>query len=832
MSALAADTLPPEETLSTEETSSPEEIFPEEAPLPEDEAEPDLSPTEEFTEESEAEETIETAFSDEPLLKTGGHDTYLGGYPGALFKPDKYMNRAEVAQMLYNLLNSKPAVSQSKFSDVVMDKWYGTAVNTLAEVGVLSGYSDGTFLPGKTITRAEFVTALSRCFSMEAGTSSFTDVPETHWAYPYICAATTAGWINGVSEGIFRPNRGIKRSEAVKIMNVALGRKDDGFAADRATQKFYDVSPSHWAYLDICEAAKPDEPITPPGPSTNPDTFTVGASVIVMASALNLRSAPSTSASVVTVLSQNSILTITDISTLPSSWLGVKSSTGATGFVSTGPTDDPYVVLYTPGQVSGASLSSASLSLHQYQTIRLDGSIGSGKLSEMKWTSSDPTVAEVDYQIDYGNSRTEGAMIYGKKPGTTVITYSDAAGTTSAKCTVTVTAAEPVRYAYPSENAPLKNQACDLIAITDTSRSSVTFTVTGPARGTFTTKSFTTESRTPKKGHAATTVRVFKHNVTFTATGTYTVKVTADNAGSYEFTVLVRDSESSSTVTAFAERRCSTEGLKIIANFEGSVPEIEDDRISRGNPTVGYGNVVQKNEAFYNNLTTSELYAMLVAKVNDGGYAAAVNRFRSTNNIRMSQAQFDALVSLVYNCGSGPLGTDKGVNMAMINAVVPPAGLSASTPRTGVLNVSGYSMYPETSVSSPALCVVPSGASVQVIGSQVIAEKKEVWYQITYTDKTTGKYYTGWIPAGVVKLSGSDLVHDFTYADSTVVANNMLQWNKSGGQVYAGLLWRRMAEAKIFFYGNYAEAYHSHANYQKNTYGFIFPDDCKQYDYR
>lgn len=812
---------PEGETIS----SLPEDIIPEEEAIsdfPEDLPE-DLPEEIETAGEEELLANEAVSLADEPLLKLGGHETYLGGYPGAIFKPESYMTRAEVAQMLYNLLNQKPESTSSKFSDVPDGRWYSEASNALASLDVIRGYSDGTFLPNKTITRAEFVTIICRCFSLEKGGSIPFEDSVSHWALESISAAYNAGWIDGETKTQFMPNRGIKRCEAVKVMNSALNRRDERFAADRAKPKFYDVTNvNYWAYLEIAEAAKPD--VTIPDPQPQPDDkIAVGKSLRVLASALNMRSGPDTSSSVVTVLPQNTIITVTDVSSLP--WIGVKTSSGQTGFVNAGPDDDPYVEVYVPGQITGAALSASTLSFHQYQTVRLDGSISSGKLSDMKWSSSDPSVAVVGYVVDYGSSKTEGAMVYGKKAGSAVITFSDATGNAAAKCTVTVTAPEPVRYAYSSENAPEKGQSLALVAITDTSRSSVTFSVTGPSSAAWTTRSYTTEKRDSRYGLPTNTVRVFKYPVSFTAAGIYTVKVSADGSGAYEFTVLVADDAGSATATAFSDRKCSTECLKIIANFEGSVPEIEDDQIANGNPTVGYGNVIQKNQAFYNNLTTSEIYAMLVDKINDGGYAKAVNTFRSTNNLKISQAQFDALVSFVYNCGSGPLGKDKGVAMSILNAVTPPTGLSENSPRSGTLNVSDSAIYREAGLTAEKIGSAPQGAAVQVIDAYINSARKEVWYRVKYQS------VTGWVPAGKIKLSGS-VTHDLAYADSATVANNWLQWNKSAGKVWAGLVWRRMAELKIFFHGNYAEAYHTSANYQKNTYGFDFPSDCKEFDHR
>ena len=124
---------------------------------------------------------------------------------------------------------------------------------------------------------------------------------------------------------------------------------------------------------------------------------------------LNLRSGPGTTYDAVTTLATGALLTITSIES--NGWLGVKTQGGVTGYV-----HPDYVVVYDggnedPGVASGAKLSSSSLSLAQYQSVRLDGSV-SENISAMKWQSSDPSVAYVAYTIPYG-STTQMAMIYG-----------------------------------------------------------------------------------------------------------------------------------------------------------------------------------------------------------------------------------------------------------------------------------------------------------------------------------------------------------------------------------------------------------------------------------
>lgn len=852
------------------------------------------------------EDSKQETFASYPLLVVGGHEAYMSGEAGARFYPDRAMTRAEMAQVLYNLLASYPPVTGGSFSDVSVGAWYATAVNTLVELDVLSGYEDGTFRPNNAVTRAEFVTAVCKCFDLTDGADSgFSDV--SGWASGYINAAVERGWIVGMGDGTFQPNANLTRAQVTPILNKALERTGSGFAADAVTPEFVDVPSSHWAYEHIAEAADPvgsaietgctvrvtatnglnlrssasttssvvtvlptgaeltvtsvesngwlgvrtgsgrtgyvsgefveyvsgptDTPDPEPEPDPDPDGFEVGQTVRVTAEpSLRLRSGPGTNYEAITSLATGVRLTITSIES--NGWLGVETASGVEGYV-----HPDYVEVYTGGgggggTATGATVSANSLTLAQYQSARLDGSVTSN-LSAMEWTSSDPSVAYVGYTVPYGGN-TEGAIVYGASPGTATLTFTDGAGAT-ATCTVTVTAAESVRFAYSDENIIGVGDNFNLTAITDSSKTGVRFTIVGgPATGSWDTTSYTSESRVSSYGLPTNQVRVFTRSVSFGRAGTYTVRAYSQTSGGSwstdycEFTVMVTSSDIHSSTTTTESRRVSTEGLNIIANFEGSVPEIEDDVLASGNPTVGYGYVVPVNTTFYNNLTTSELFAQLVQIANET-YSPAVENFRSTYNIKMNQAHFDALTSFVFNCGVGTLTSDYGFRRALLNAV-DVSGFSGSA--TGTVNVDDVDLgaapvYSSASTASQQVTTLDIGATVTVtsVSSTRTSTKQEVWYQVS-----TSGGQVGWMPAGYVQLSGS-WTRDLAWADSTVLANNFLQWNKAGG-VVAGLVWRRLAECKIFFFGNYDEAYHSNANYSYNTYGFHFPEECEQYDRR
>lgn len=72
------------------------------------------------------------------------------------FEPEKLMNRAEVAKILATVLNDVSLVCTEKpFNDVSPDAWYAPYIVKLKEKQIVNGYSDGTFRPENNINRSE-----------------------------------------------------------------------------------------------------------------------------------------------------------------------------------------------------------------------------------------------------------------------------------------------------------------------------------------------------------------------------------------------------------------------------------------------------------------------------------------------------------------------------------------------------------------------------------------------------------------------------------------------------------------------------------------------------
>ena len=513
---------------------------------------------------------------------------------------------------------------------------------------------------------------------------------------------------------------------------------------------------------------------------------------------LNLRSEPNTSCKVLTVLSTGTVLNVLDRKT--SGWVHVRTTGGAEGYVSA-----EYVAAYDPSS-SSASISVSSVDLAQYKTIYIQAS-SSGSVT---WESSDASVATAKAGVS------GQLFIYGAAPGTAKITAKSANGTALATVSVTVSAPEAVRFAYTTPNIITAGASFNLKAVTDTQKSAVRFEIDGV--GTYDTTSYDSESQGDNN------VRIFSASATISTPGTYTVRAYSSSGGGYssdyrEFTILVVSTTDSDTTTG-ESRRVSDSMLDNIASYEGYVPQVSPDTLAGNIPTVGYGYVVSKNTTFYNNLTRSEAKAMLADTVNRGSYTTEINRFISSNGLLMSQCQFDALASFSYNVGAGYWNGSGNcyVRTVIMNAVVPPQDLSSSNPYGGKVTASTLPMYQDHSASSTQITTLKINTSVNILDYYRDSSTKQSWYKVSASGKS------GWVRAGDVSFnSTSGLTHDLNYVDAYTFGSNLLDWHVAGGNCYIGLYYRRLAEAKVFSYGNYAEASPSNGNYKKNTYGYKVP---------
>ncbi len=111
---------------------------------------------------------------------------------------------------------------ETDFADI-KGHWAQAEIGKAVTLGIATGYADGTFRPDGVITRAEFVSLLSRALKLEAGKeAAFQDASRIPaWAREHVAKAASAGLIGGYSDQTFRPDQQISRAELAVIITRA-----------------------------------------------------------------------------------------------------------------------------------------------------------------------------------------------------------------------------------------------------------------------------------------------------------------------------------------------------------------------------------------------------------------------------------------------------------------------------------------------------------------------------------------------------------------------------------------------------------------------------------
>ncbi len=140
-------------------------------------------------------------FQEKPDFRT--HESYMNGYTDGTFLPGGTMTRAEAATVVARLLEKEEAIAgTASFADVAATDWFAKYIGYCESKGLLASYS-GNFEPNKPITRAEFSELVYLTGLAKASDKAvvFSDVTEAHAKYTSIMAAASAGLINGYDNG-------------------------------------------------------------------------------------------------------------------------------------------------------------------------------------------------------------------------------------------------------------------------------------------------------------------------------------------------------------------------------------------------------------------------------------------------------------------------------------------------------------------------------------------------------------------------------------------------------------------------------------------------------
>ncbi len=107
---------------------------------------------------------------------------------------------------------------------------YGEAVDVISTIGVVDGYSDGSFNPSATLTRGaaakiicNLILGPTTASALSADAAPFKDVPTSNTFAGYIAYCAQKGIISGYNDGTFRPAATLTSYAFMKMLLGALG---------------------------------------------------------------------------------------------------------------------------------------------------------------------------------------------------------------------------------------------------------------------------------------------------------------------------------------------------------------------------------------------------------------------------------------------------------------------------------------------------------------------------------------------------------------------------------------------------------------------------------
>jgi hypothetical protein len=146
----------------------------------------------------------------------------IQGYPDGSFKPENGVSRVEVLKFILEGINAELANTRAlPFSDTTNEAWYSSYLQTAVYLGIVDGYPDGSFKPGNTVNKVEFLKMLINAMEAEVDTElgylPFTDVKKSDWYAPYVQFAYQKNLID-VDGKKFNPQEEMTRENVAEAM--------------------------------------------------------------------------------------------------------------------------------------------------------------------------------------------------------------------------------------------------------------------------------------------------------------------------------------------------------------------------------------------------------------------------------------------------------------------------------------------------------------------------------------------------------------------------------------------------------------------------------------
>lgn len=193
------------------------------------------------------------------------------------FDPESNVTREQFAKMIVGALGLPTGSGVTSFADVDASQWYAPYIAAAVDNGLITGYSDDWFGLGDNITREDIATILYRSLGTEpTAAASFVDMGSVaDYAKQAVALLSELGVVNGYTDGTFGPKNLATRAEAaVMIYRFANldNEPEETPAPEESAEPEASAEPDASATPDASEApdasAEPDASETPDASAT------------------------------------------------------------------------------------------------------------------------------------------------------------------------------------------------------------------------------------------------------------------------------------------------------------------------------------------------------------------------------------------------------------------------------------------------------------------------------------------------------------------------------------------------------------------------------------
>ncbi|OMF84401.1 carbohydrate binding domain-containing protein [Paenibacillus sp. FSL R7-0273] len=148
----------------------------------------------------------------------------MSGYGDGTIRPNQQITRAEFAVIINRLFHYKKEASALP-ADAAGNRWFTSDIAKAVAAGYLSADADNRIHPSARLTRGEAALALQKVFRLEAGKQpvAYTDLPAAGSELTEaVTALTAAGYLQGYPGGLFKPEGAITRAELARIADLMI----------------------------------------------------------------------------------------------------------------------------------------------------------------------------------------------------------------------------------------------------------------------------------------------------------------------------------------------------------------------------------------------------------------------------------------------------------------------------------------------------------------------------------------------------------------------------------------------------------------------------------